>query len=1763
MSPTKIEPEEVEGEIVGTTDYFFAKIGEAIPLKSSDFNFDVEALPLQALTISERFRLTFVAHSSGFFVAKTKDLIDSANEFKEKGNGSPVEQLSLVDVPIGRVRALALSTDNLTLAAVASVSGDIWFYSVESFLNKEVKQSFSCSLDDSALVKDMRWITTRKNSYVVLSNTGKLYHGEIGFPLKHVMDSVDAVDWGLKGSFVAVASKSVLSLLSAEFQERVSISLSFGSWIGDSTANNSIKVDYVKCIRPDSIVIGCVQVTEDGKEENYLVQVIRSRHGEINDDCSELVVQSFYDIYQGLIDDIVPIGSGPYLLSVYIKQCQLAINANMKNTDQHIILLGWSANDDKSEVAIIDIERDKWVPRIELQENGDDNLLVGLCIDNVSIYEKVGVQLGVEERTELSPYCVLICLTLEGKLVMFHVASLAGNKASPEIDSVLHNYEDTSVENHPEDIGCTFSQGFQKQEDKTFEVSGNLMAKPSGNVQQITCTDTKYSEVKLVENSPSLLSKEQQVVFDVDANKDTGNQNPYRSGEPQKILGQKTAALGTSIASLTVNSHSASPGLQETTEKTRELWTANSSPDSQRASNLLPGETFPFPKNSDVSSVSASSYADGVGFQDKKYTMGATNVSGIIGGKPFVVQDINKSPAINSTSRLVQNGGQLSPLVAGNMLPALNSSSHLSSDGNTAAMKSSATKFLPSNEQHGTSSKIGISSSDLSKQFGNINEMTKELDLLLRSIEGAGGFKDACTRSLQSSIEELEQGIDALSKKCKLLTCQVDEHHEEVHYLLNKTIRVMARKIYMEGIYKQASDSRYWDLWNRQKLNSELELKRQHILSLNQDLTNQLIELERHFNALELNKFSQNGGRCIGHGPSQNRYGPSRYVQSLHSLHSAISSQLVAAENLSDCLSKQMSALSLRSQTQERKNLKELFETIGIPFEAAVGSPDMKCFMKTPPSKKIVFSDLTANKDQSRRNQTSAMKSYEPETARRRRDSLDQSWTCFEPPKTTVKRMLLQELQKLDRKESLYSMNKEKKVATLDGSAPRQTDARIPSIVFPTSRMQASSLDSNLEVEEVSEKSKAFIPADSLRATTQVSESKSSVVPKSKTLFIPSQSAFHLSPTMVHGGYSTETKDLTTEKSTVQKFDLVSNSDNKPTLHWKIAQKSPIPIYSTTETPSMQIISSEMPITNSKMTIATSSTIVDKPSSAFTSESWRNVFPSSESQSSTISASSPFLGKVTDFRADKSLPKENVPAVPTFGGSFKSVLSSSAKTSSSPPSSSVSSAAVPPVAVSVTSNSLTSLNTSTDSNHAMSSSSSALIHFSNLRPKDTVSLLPNPPGLKFALGSLKSEIQPASVPKSEIQPASVPKSDIQPATITKSGIQPASLLKSDIQPAAVSNSKTDSDAAAEVFTRLNEPINNASELKLGPTRTFSPTIDQSSNNITSFDLNAVPVSQAARPSDAPLQFSTSFLSSASVSSGKNEGLEVGISHEDEMEEEAPETSNNTGELGLGSFGGFGISSSPNPSMPKSNPFGGSFNNVATSSSSSTVTFSVPSGELFKPASFTFSNPQSSAQTHTTNSGAFSGGFNAVAAAQAPPSGFGKPAQIGSGQQVLGSVLGGFGQSRQLGSGFSPPSGFGRGFAGSSSTSAFSNTAVGGGFAGIASTGGGFAGVASTGSAFSGGGFAGGAAPGGGFGGGAAPGGGFGAAAPGGGFGASAPGGGFGAAAPGGGFGAVSSNGGFAGAGSGGGFGPFSSQGNGGFGAVGGSKPPELFTQMRK
>ena len=68
-------------------------------------------------------------------------------------------------------------------------------------------------------------------------------------------------------------------------------------------------------------------------------------------------------------------------------------------------------------------------------------------------------------------------------------------------------------------------------------------------------------------------------------------------------------------------------------------------------------------------------------------------------------------------------------------------------------------------------------------------------------------------------------------------------------------------------------------------MTSELKLKRQNILKINQDLTNQLIESERHFNAIELNKFGKNGGSRVSYSQALTNGGTNTYSQALTSMN--------------------------------------------------------------------------------------------------------------------------------------------------------------------------------------------------------------------------------------------------------------------------------------------------------------------------------------------------------------------------------------------------------------------------------------------------------------------------------------------------------------------------------------------------------------------------------------------------------------------------------------------------------------------------------------------------------------------------------------------------------------------------------------------------------------------------------------------------------------------------------------------------------------
>lgn len=63
--------DETEGEHVETSDFFFDRIGEPVPVKSTgnvgddSKLYELDSLPALPLAVSERSQLIFVAHSSG------------------------------------------------------------------------------------------------------------------------------------------------------------------------------------------------------------------------------------------------------------------------------------------------------------------------------------------------------------------------------------------------------------------------------------------------------------------------------------------------------------------------------------------------------------------------------------------------------------------------------------------------------------------------------------------------------------------------------------------------------------------------------------------------------------------------------------------------------------------------------------------------------------------------------------------------------------------------------------------------------------------------------------------------------------------------------------------------------------------------------------------------------------------------------------------------------------------------------------------------------------------------------------------------------------------------------------------------------------------------------------------------------------------------------------------------------------------------------------------------------------------------------------------------------------------------------------------------------------------------------------------------------------------------------------------------------------------------------------------------------------------
>ncbi|XP_051142716.1 nuclear pore complex protein NUP214 [Andrographis paniculata] len=1868
-SPAIELDDEIEGNEVGSRNYRFAKIGEPVPINSDAApRFDSGCLPSRPLVVSERFRLLFVAHPQGFYVTRTKDIMASAEAIKEKEAGKSVQELSLVEISLGKISVLALSADDSVLAAC--MDNCVHFFAVSALLHKEKKPSYSVSVDEPGHIKDFCWSRKVAKVYIILAANGKLYNGSGQGPPSYVMEDVDAVDWSVKGNFVAVARKNRLSILSSQFKEKLSFLLQSQSVTGGSDGNQArkVSVDSVRWVRSDCIAVGCFLINEDGEEEHYVVQVITTKGRRITDvtESSKPTVLSFSNIFMDLSLDAVPTKCGPHLFLSYLGPCGLAFVAT-RNLSCHVGLFHWSVDNGENELSMVEILNDAWNLYIDSQDDGEENVLVGLSVDKVSQKENVTFTLG-DEETEASPCCIIICLTIDGNISVFHFASAAGalvsskawtsdeeddnsqTSAKPEVNLISSaddgkNREPTLTVTEteavktaaeasvPKNLSSSSHVDVRSQEQiinpRTLPVSepketleknkekgpvseakfgiGSSPGQVGGDISHLSASqhlmlstnmeplskvpqtssgsalsstksnarldDSKSSTLRFISQPnvvdtstksaltvteteavntaaeasvPKNLSSSSHV--DVRSQEQIINPRTLPVSEPKETLeknkekgpvseakfgiGSSPGQVGGDISHLSASQHLMLSTNMEPLSKVPQTSSgsalsstkSNARLDDSKSSTLRfisqPNVVDTSTKSALQSAGGASRHPTDLKEKEKSFvpfsSYGQTLPTGL-GSRnsvpaypvthPNVVDASNKNAFQSAggasrhptdlkekeTSSPFSSFGQTLPTGQGNRNPVYPVSS-VPIGGSAASGKPSVPEHRKGFNVPSSSMGQPSFSRTTSKQFGNVEEMAKNLDSLLEGIEEKGGFRDASITSQIERLAALEEDIWAFSNKCRVWRGLMDKQLREVQLLFDKMIQVSVRKVYVEAIFKQAKDSRYWELWNRQKLSSELELKQRRILQLNQELTNKLIELERHFNSLEFNKFGENGGMRNDRRVLQNSQGPSRKIQSLQSLHKTIQAQLTAAEQLSGCLSDQMSALSIESSGKEDLK-KQLFECIGLSYggETPRSLARVRTFETPSKIEHSAASGTFSSKEKSQRNHATFVKNDEPETARRRRESLDHSWASFDPPKTTVKRILKGSSEKGSASQSFSNIskphfssqaqnvsevaqsafvnisgasgnsNKTKGTTEMSSEPPGKNSATSqktagligPGLQVTSSKLQTSMLETRITGNR------------ELGGALKLFDEK----PKSSLAFPGKTDFFAGSPSTV-----VQKSDSSFNASPSISKQLTENLMNPPSGSTENVDRSKFGAWDQKNS----LVASEAPAFGSKSPIT----------SASASSSGFNVFEKGS-----------FTGT-----AEKASSKSNDGL--TASTSLQSVISPTL----------VSSSNIPSVSSSVSKPSSSTLFPATPSPGA------------SVNPRQAASqpLGSVPSALSFPFPSPFST-HPSSPPSASLS-SGVNKSE-SATSVTKPpvGMSGAKTDDASHKVTQVVNMSLKPGQDANIQAPTSQPGESASQssLKLGlPVPSSTPAAVLDLNSVSSTVVSSSSKSSPVVTPDTKLELPQTTEPLPQISQptegvvGSMKNAITDVSNEEEMDEEAPESQQAT-EFSIGSLDGFGLGTTLNPSVPKSNPFGVG---ILKQDSSIVTPPLMPSssGGLFRPASFNIQSPQPPNPSNSPVS--FSGGFGSGNSGQvSAAAGFGQPAHVGAGQQALGSLLGSFGQSRQFGSALpgsnvASASSFGSGFAGSS------GSAFGGGFTSAPSVGG-FASLAS----------------------GA---GGFAAAAGGGG------GGGFAAASGGGGFGA---------------FGTQQPSGGGGFAAFGGgnggtgiAKPSSsLFTQMRK
>ncbi|EPS63587.1 hypothetical protein M569_11198, partial [Genlisea aurea] len=223
--------------------------------------------------------------------------------------------------------------------------------------------------------------------------------------------------WSSQENIAAVAKKNVVSILSPKFKEKLQFVLPFQSITNGNDVTQAIKVDLIEWIKPDCIAVGCFHSYDDG-DRSCIFQVISSNTGNIKDESSKPIVESFNDVYLDPCSDL-PAQTGSHLFLGYLDQYGVAFITNL-NVSRQVGLMGWFLDNGKKEAAIVDIQNDSWNMQINYEEN-ENNVIVGLAVDKFSQNVNARLKIGSEEK-DVAPCCVIASLTVDGKISVFHFA---------------------------------------------------------------------------------------------------------------------------------------------------------------------------------------------------------------------------------------------------------------------------------------------------------------------------------------------------------------------------------------------------------------------------------------------------------------------------------------------------------------------------------------------------------------------------------------------------------------------------------------------------------------------------------------------------------------------------------------------------------------------------------------------------------------------------------------------------------------------------------------------------------------------------------------------------------------------------------------------------------------------------------------------------------------------------------------------------------------------------------------------------------------------------------------------------------------------------------------------------------------------------------------------------------------------------------------------------------------------------------------------